>query len=486
MKKLNMILGGVLLINSAWGNDAKTPEPEWVKQLQSSDPIYLKTIPGNRLEAWYYIAQKALERKDFTTAEHFLTKAACPDDDSPGHPEAQLRLGLLFIEQEKFDDAFDILEQAAKQERFEAWLWLGKLYFYGEGCAQPCLEWAKRCFLAAERVSPYPETQFYLGLIAEKAGDLQDALRWMKSASAKGHAEAAAFLADTQRQRRIKPPAATTAPAKPLARASQTMTQKLANLFANGNVSAETASKAVQDINMVMLPLPEKYRYPVWSYDRKKIFAELNENMIINRNGYECLMEPEFHIKPLTEHILYPNPTIRRIGYMIDNALYVSLASYRRCPEVEMMKIIRAAGMMVREELENTMWQLSKDLYFDIECDNSGAWRLRDYIFIFRQKDGSFRKIVLSAPPEKDDVAAIIGVFDGNPDAINNFAVRLAEGAFDGVMSKSEEAEPLFQALAKLRHATGTYNLAIYYAKNGKPAEAAEYFRMAEEFAKGK
>ena len=486
MKKFNMILGGVLLINSAWGNDAKTPEPEWVKQLQSSDPVYLKTIPENRLKAWYYIAQKALERKDFTTAEHFLTKAASPDNGSAGYPDAQIRLGSLFIEQGKFDDAFNILEEAAKQNRFEAWLWLGKLYFYGKGCANPCLEWAKYCFLAAERVSPYPETQFYLGLISEKKGDLKNALHWMKSASAKGHAEATAFLADTQRQRRIIPPIPAEVQKNPLTRASQTINQKLFELFTDGNLSAETASNAVQDVRMITLPLPEKYRYPVWNYDSEKVFAELDKQMIINRFGDVCMMEPEFRSQPLAENLLYPNPTIRRIGYMVDSAISESLASYRICPKEEMLKIIRAAGMPIQKELENKMWQLSKDLYFDIECDVSGAWRLRDYIFIFRQKDGTFRKIVLSSPPGRDDFAAIVGLFDGNPDAINNFAVRLAEGAFSGAMSKREEAEPLFKDLVKLRHAAGTCNLAIYYAKNGKPADAAKYFQLAKEFAKGK
>jgi uncharacterized protein len=141
----------------------------------------------------------AMNRKDYAAAVQLLEPLA-----RAGHPQAQLRLGLLHYHghgvRESDREARTWFERAARQGLAEAQFQLGNMYVYGladpGADADPNRIAAQWYFEAARQ--GHADAQYSLGILfLSGSGVMQDASeaqRWFERAAAQGHADAQAYL----------------------------------------------------------------------------------------------------------------------------------------------------------------------------------------------------------------------------------------------------------------------------------------------------
>lgn len=314
-------------------------------------------------------------------------------------PELPLLPGAA---EDKYKATYDRLEAAAEKGSADAWFSLGKLYYAGIGCSQPPYRWALRCFRKAASLSPSAAAE-----------------RYIASCNRKISAERAADL-----RRETTPVAVMEQQSLPMAKMLQSegvdqAGEILRDLFRSGD-GEFYLEKAI--------PV-KRYMITGWNFDARRCYALLREKMTLDREGSTLLMSEEFEKEPLSKNLLNVNPTIRYMNAAVQRELEEkSLRSFPRAGKADtdaMVSVLAGDIEDMKQYLELSAWHISGGLYFGISVDNSGAWRLRRYVFFL--KDGKTFYLLSRShdPVSRDDTVMPAGLLVGEAAALNNAAVSL-------------------------------------------------------------
>ena len=452
-------------------------------------------------QAYYHAGRLMLVLEPNPKEDHesikFLKKAASPDEKAEelkGIKFAQLLLGVYYLDRKNSEKAYFYLEAAAEQKVHEAWRKLGVMYSKGMGISKPDFEWAKLCFLAEERLTHSGEAAYNIGITEGYLGNLDEALKWMKTAEKRKYAEATIFLNDKDEHKRI---ASLKKEKKNQGNSLQKHIQS--HLEASDKMLGTNAREVLaeikklpkikKDLKMIRLPQPEKIRMSGWIYDHQAVEQKLSKELWTGRMGFQQLVTDEFKQEPLQSNLVAPNPTIRYINatYVEELEKALNKSIFKKLSQKETDTLIKKIEpFQVNENAENKTWKLNDSLYFNIFSDFSGRWQMRYYQFIMKNGDKVFFIAQFGNPPAQEDADMILGVSRFDNDCINNLAVKYASGEMDIVERNDDEAEELFKLLEQHKHAIGTYNLAIFYQQRGKNELAEKYFKLAKEYSKNK
>lgn len=144
-------------------------------------------------------AGEAMLRKDYPAAVRLLEPLA-----RGGHPQAQLKLGLLYYHghgvRESDGAALQWFERAARQGLADAQYHLGNMYAYGLAPLPAEADGARlaaQWYFEAARQG-HADAQYGLGILFLTGSGVEasptEATRWIEKAAAQGHADANAFL----------------------------------------------------------------------------------------------------------------------------------------------------------------------------------------------------------------------------------------------------------------------------------------------------
>jgi hypothetical protein len=248
--------------------------------------------------------------------------------------------------------------------------------------------------------------------------------------------------------------------------------------------------------DMRMVRFPARYQLEGWTYDERKVLQELDKELFADRNGCGLFITDEFLENPIEANLAALNPTIRAINNRfetavcktLENSAFRKLSSKELLPILESMNkqkvnnlpgIYKSTYILDCEDIQYTAWQIRENLYFVICADFSGRWQMRYYSFI-SCKNGVYTSLVESGSPiDINTAATIAGILQGDLDSLNNLAVELEEGDIDTLEKPDEEVEKILQTLADTGHWGGTYNLGVFYLKQGKTDQGRKYLKEA-------
>lgn len=435
---------------------------------------------------------------DVDAAEKYLIIAAemadenAADADTDAKAQAQLLLGLIYKEKAEQDSSFynkmyHYLELSAANNNADAWYNLGVNYYVGCGLENADMERSRLCFLAAERLEPAARTEYNLGIVYWKLyGNRDESFRWMKLAAEKGDAQAKLFMSKPPEFRKV-----------PEQKIPDVLTDTVNSHFDRlRQALAESGSGEAEKVNaenkkccgrMILLPMENIPELDGWDFDFSAHHRKIAENVTADRQGNMRWMTDEYKSQPLEENLLYINPTIRQINQLHEDAMLKALnaSKFKVCTPQETEALRKQLfPESDPEELKCNFWKLRKDLYFCLQADFSGRWQMRYYQFIIFDEKGK-PEVFLSfrTPPDKVTAALINGILQGNPAAMNNFAVLGFNGELSGEHSDEDEVELLLCAATEAGIAASAYNTAVFYQSGGKTQLAAKYFERAQELA---
>ncbi|MBQ7402296.1 MAG: sel1 repeat family protein [Lentisphaeria bacterium] len=426
--------------------------------------------------------------------EQYLKEAADfqGDNGEEGHPIAQLFLGILYAESNVYEKAYYYLELAAAAgDNPDALGKLGYLYAKGLGLEAPRRDWAIYCYLAKERIAPDAETEYNLGLLYGETGEYDEAIKWMKLAASKNYQTAKEFLNDKKELERIKAIQKNrSGKGNHLQSAFHSYNQKIRKQFGTDGQKVVEQLLGIPEIKdddqMLLLPLKKEFKMAGWIYDPATAETIIENETMENREGDSLWMTDEFRKCPIEENLAAINPTIRAINHTYEETLVAALKKsiYKRLEKAEAEAILKKLDPdLVDSEMENAVWKLKENLYFNIHGDFTGRWQLRSYQFIYHDKDKTYLIAEFGVPPSPEDADMIAGVYEGDMDSLNNLAVKIAMKDMGTFFHDTDEAIEILKILAEKEHLTATYNLAILYQKTGNKEEAKKYLEMAKKLA---
>lgn len=433
-------------------------------------------------------------KADLKLAEYYLKRSSDAENingKNIGNKNAQFLLGNYYLQEKNFEKAYHYLEMTAAKNNPEAWCLLGNLYLEGKGLDKPDYAWAKLCYQAAERIKPDAVTEYHIGLCAEKTGDAEETLKWMKCSAGKKFAPAENYLKNPENLKKIK------AVKKKAEKQENPLADSINAHFSSTSrmlgVDARTVIAQIDGLpelkdhaKMIRLPQPENIRMHGWIFDPAPVQKKISAKLKTDREGNSRWVYDEFLTCPIQENLAYLNPTIRAINAEYEDALIGALKKsvYQKLDKNAVEKMIKSIDEMDwRESAEHDIWKIRDGLYFNVFADFSGRWQLRYYRFLSSRNGKTEVLISFSTPPGMDDADMLEGILRGNDDCMNNLAVKIAEGETDLIFRHDEEAEEIFLALIRKKHAAAAYNLAILYQNQGKKKESERYFKLAKEFS---
>ena len=356
---------------------------------------------------------------------------------------------------ESADPVYAELEKRAAQNDPDAWFELGKLYFEGFGCEQPPCEWALRCFRKSEELRPNAEVKMFIELCGRRLA-----------------AEKAAEES-------------TGSTVSPMEKALAAHFQEMRRRFGSGNVDAvlEQLIAASPEMDgeafaLRLVKLPGTIRLAGWNFDPAGCRRYIRENTIDDREGFSRWMTEDFREMPLSENLLAVNPSIRVINHTLEEFAARALnQTYLPCGESELAgfrKLILGTDEST-DQVDFAGWKISDDVFFTIMTDNSGAWRLRSYRFLLREKGRFYWFGEYDCMPDERTAAAVAGFLLREPNSLNNIAVLLSESGCDA----DAVVENLLKEADEKGCVAASYNLGLFCLTHKRKAEAQKWLQKA-------
>ena len=144
------------------------------------------------LDAQYCYGIMLLYGGALAEAEEWLDKVRSNTED----PQVYYYLGLVYEEQERYDDAVESLEFAASSDVVEAMYYLGQMYYYGKNVPVDKAQ-ASEWYLKAAKKG-HDDSQFSLGLMLYKGDGIEkneeSGIRWINEAAKSGNEFAIGYL----------------------------------------------------------------------------------------------------------------------------------------------------------------------------------------------------------------------------------------------------------------------------------------------------
>ena len=454
---------------------------------------------------------------DQTAAVKYLKAAAEPDSEAnTPHPNAPYLLGTFYKEQapktadaakqkELWNSAFYYLELAAERNVGGAWLTLGNMYYFGNGISEADKERAVLCYkAAAAHEEQIAKACSNIAAVALEKGDADEALKWMKLAAERGNAAAQRFVREDYA--RYKKKNAGKTPEKKVKKRNHSVFRKAAELHMqrlldkaglNEKEPKEEAQEA--PLSFLTAPLEAGLRMKEWTFDSAGFMKELETRLTLSRDGFCCYQDDAFLTAPLEKNLLPPNPTIRLLGYRTEEAVtkFLTAKKYPFFSDKESDGFYKRWGLAenLKYAHTNKLWQLRKGVYFNIFCDLTGAWKVRDYSFFITDDEGNaLMRFSFESAPGPEEAGLIEGLLRQNGDALNNIAVAAMQNELECDMTvdgkwSGEEATvvTLFKQGCRSGSAVAALNLAQICTRVGEKEKALQYFKIYKDLKqKGK
>ena len=453
--------------------------------------------------------------KDQQLAVKYLKAAAQPaSKEYKPHAVAAYILGTFFREEAEkttdaagkkklWEEAYTYLELAAGNKICGAWLTLGNMYCKGQGIEAPDKERALLCYKAAAADPEQTSLAYYnIGTVYLHKGEPDEALKWMKLAAARGSESAQKYVREdharfkkNQKKKSSDKKAAAPGPTT-MTRITERHTERLMDMIGLSKEEKKGIVEEKKDLEYIFAPLSEELQLKEWTFDDSGLQKERDRRLCLSRKGFYCWMTDEFLKEPLEDNLLPPNPTIRHLGYMDEEAVtkYLTEKKFPAFPREKADAFYRDAGLKERLEFSHTnkIWQLRKNLYFGIFCDLTGAWKVRDYTFFITDDGGKVMALVrFNTPPGKAEARLIGGLLKHDAAAINNIAAAAVlnrldcDMTVDGKWSGSEMTiVTLLKQSCKQNSPHAAFNLSQLCVKAGDKEKARYYLDLCKELRK--
>ena len=394
------------------------------------------------------------------------------DEYENGHPKAQLLLGCILQELNYLSDSSKFLELAALQGEPDGWLKLGVNLSQIEN--QRDAKRAILCFRTSYKLRPHSDAAFNIGLLEATAGNYEEGLKWMKIAADMGNDSAKQFLKDKVALKQFKE-----------------IKKKFSSNFAHLALKSDknrgkkyVPENTTKQQDMISEKPARQYKINGWNYDYKTTNERIDENLFFKLDHVLGWAENEFTSIPGDTYLRSTQDTLKEINAHYRIALVNSFkkAGYQKLSEKEQTEFLKKNfNKLLASHCTNEMWKINDNLYLNINTATAKYMEVVHYQFFVKMKNEKFFSADLTEPPGEEDAAMIAGIVQNDPACFNDLALKYERGEMDMHVRADFKAEAIFKQLIEANYAPAAYNLAVYYKKRGKAADAAKYFKLAEE-----
>ena len=212
-----------------------------------------------------------------------------------------------------------------------------------------------------------------------------------------------------------------------------------------------------------MAPLPDTLP-PVqgWDFDAEAFYKSEQSQYIEDKKGFLRLKIEGYDENPSEDLLMSINQTIRHINSRQEEVAleYMTKAGYTRCDEL----VREVLGFKGRDEVDVMGWEFGDGLFLGVTNENSGAWRLRSFDFLYRNKGKMLKIVSFDTFPDKEIARIVLGVVRGVPEAYNNLAVLIENRETATLSREPIESAMLFEMAACTSGgcAIGIQNLCLF------------------------